>query len=384
MYPDLSYLLSDMFHTPIDNWASTFKTYGSSLVITFLVCSLLLRGELLRREKIGKIRQVIITPWAIKIENFLIIVLSTLLGYKIIYLALYYKDLNFDIREAIFSLEGNVIGASLMFLVSFFIVHFSKIEAKNNQDTVISFHRLSIKMNIFIILTGFLGMKLFGIIENNIFGKTFFEILNKSQTNFYGGLVGGLLAGYIFCRACKVSFDNLLDAIAPIMMLGYAMGRIGCHLSGDGCWGIENHLSKPNWLIIPNWLWSNSYPHNILDKGVKMTNFEGRHAMILENLVYPTSLYEAIFGIISFLILWKLKKIITKPYYLFLLFALLMGIERFFIEFIRINPKYSFSGLYLSQAQYISLFLIFGSISFFVLKSRLPTYFQAKTDWRGF
>ena len=146
-------------------------------------------------------------------------------------------------------------------------------------------------------------------------------------------------------------------------MFGYSIGRLGCHLSGDGCWGIDNNIPKPKWFVLPNWLWSYNYPHNVVDKGITIVNSLEKHNKVLNIPVFPTSLYESIFGLIMFFIFWTIRKNIAKPYLLFVLFLFSMGIERFFIEFIRINTKYFYLGLYLSQAQFISLFLIlFSSI----------------------
>ena len=99
-----------------------------------------------------------------------------------------------------------------------------------------------------------------------------------------------------------------------------------------------------------------------------MASIEGKYNMILERPVLPTSLYEAIFGTVMFFILWNLRKKINRPYALFMIFALSMGIERFLIEFIRINPKYFFFLLNLSQAQYISIVLVLTSSLFFIKK----------------
>lgn len=73
----------------------------------------------------------------------------------------------------------------------------------------------------------------------------------------------------------------------------------------------------------------------------------------------PTPLYETIFVTILFLILWKLRERLTiYPGAITGLFLIFNGLERFLIEFVRINNKYSYFGLNLSQAQFISIFMI--------------------------
>lgn len=371
MYPNLSYLFNDFFNTPIDNWASAFKTYGISLVVTFGICSMILKSELRRRESIGLIEPFIrskYTKWA---ENVFLVVISAIIGYKIIHIAYNLSTFKTYSREMILSNDGSVVGALSFILFSVGVLYYSH---ENVEKEKTSFYKLSVHLTIVVVIFALIGNKLFGIFEVSFEGKSMSQIFNESGTNFLGGLFGGMLGGYIFCKLHKIPYYNLLDSIAPVMMLGYAVGRLGCHISGDGCWGIDNHLSKPNWFILPDWLWSYNYPHNVVDRGTNMINTIGKHNKILETPVFPTSLYEAVFGIAMFFVLWHFRKRVTKPYLLFIYFLLSMGIERFFIEFIRINSKYSFLGLHLSQAQFISLFLIVVSTLFLLYKNFIAKF----------
>jgi phosphatidylglycerol---prolipoprotein diacylglyceryl transferase len=366
MYPNLSYLFNDFFNSPIDNWTSVFKTYGMSLVFTFGICSIILKSELRRRESISLINPFIrskYTKWA---ENIFLIAISAIIGYKIIHIAHNLSTFKTYSREMILSSDGSVIGSLSFILCSIGILYYSHEDVEKEKT---SFYKLSVHLTIFIVIFALIGNKLFGIFEVNFEGKTLTQVFNESGTNFLGGLFGGMLGGYIFCKLHKIPYHNLLDSIAPVMMLGYAIGRLGCHISGDGCWGIDNNLQKPIWFFLPDWLWSYNYPHNVVDRGINMVNTLGKYNKVLETPVFPTSLYEAIFGFVMFLFLWRIRKRVNKPYLLFIYFLLSMGIERFFIEFIRINSKYSFAGLYLSQAQYISLVLIIVSILFLSYKN---------------
>jgi phosphatidylglycerol---prolipoprotein diacylglyceryl transferase len=371
MYPDLSYFLNDIFSTPLDNKFSIFKTYGLSLTLAFLVCSILLKRELKRREKlclIDLIPYLKITSW---LENFFIVAISCILGYKMFYIFLNRANFQNNSNEMILSWHGSFIGGMLFLVLSSLVVYYTKDPNEKRNE---HFYNLTQGLTVFVAIFCLIGIKTFGILEVDFQNKTFYEIFNESGTNFLGGLTGGLLAGFIFCRIYKVPLHNLLDSVAPILMIGYTIGRLGCHISGDGCWGITNSFVKPSWLIIPDWLWSYSYPHNVVDKGIDISNFEGKYKMILESPVFPTSLYEAIFGIIMFIVLLQLRKKYTQPYVVFMLYVLSMGIERFIIEFIRVNTKYSFLGLNLSQAQYISLLMIVGSGIFFIYKYKYEFY----------
>jgi phosphatidylglycerol---prolipoprotein diacylglyceryl transferase len=355
MYPDLSYILADFFESPIDNWASIFKTYGTLLVITFLICSYLLRYELKKQSESGKIPKIKISTSIRAFENLLIIILVTLIGYKVVYLYFNINEFN-NFKEIVISVEGNIWGAFLFFIFSLLVLYRYENETKKNE--YIDFYKLTYGLSLVIIIFSLVGMKVIGILECDVQGKSFISLLNECGTAFYGGLLGGLLGGFIFCKFYNFPFSYLLDSIAPVMMFGYSFGRVACHLSGDGCWGVENHFTKPIWLKIPNWLWAYNYPHNVINCGIKIKYFEGKYAMVLDNPVYPTSLYEAIYAFGAFYVILRLRAIITKPYHLFITFIMLLAFERFIIGFIRNSSKYTFLGLHLSQAQYISLFFL--------------------------
>lgn len=362
MYPNLSYFLHDYFNLPIDSWASVFKTYGISLAITFGICSMILKNELKWREIKGLIKPIAessLTKWT---ESIFIVLISAMIGYKMVYIVSNINAFKINSRDMILSWQGSIIGGIFFILCSICIVYFSHEQPQNHGKNTTNFYKLNTHMTVFIIIFALIGTKLFGIFEVDFQEKTVNQIFNESGTNFLGGLFGGLFGGYIFCQIYKIPFYNLLDPIAPVMMFGYAMGRLGCHISGDGCWGIDNNLPTPNWFIFPNWLWAYNYPHNVVDKGIDIVNTLGTHNKILEIPVFPTSLYEALFGFTMFFIFWGIRKKVAKPYLLFTYFLFFMGIERFLIEFIRINNKYYYVGFELSQAQYISLGLIIVSI----------------------
>lgn len=113
-------------------------------------------------------------------------------------------------------------------------------------------------------------------------------IFTRSGFTIYGGLIFGVIAGTIFAGRRGIAIPALSDAVAPALMLGYAIGRIGCQISGDGDWGIPADLSlKPAWL--PLRLWAQTYDHNIA--GV----------LIAPPGVYPTPIYETVMALIALL-----------------------------------------------------------------------------------
>jgi phosphatidylglycerol---prolipoprotein diacylglyceryl transferase len=153
-----------------------------------------------------------------------------------------------------------------------------------------------------------------------------------------------------------------MDIGAPCVMIGYCVGRMGCHFSGDGDWGIVNELSKPGWFIFPESWWAYSYPHNVLNEGVPIEACSWMYCNELHPKVFPTPLYEVIIAGLLTGVLWILRNFIHRAGVLFFIYCILNGTERFFIEFIRVNPRYQLLNLNLSQAQFIALALIITGI----------------------
>jgi phosphatidylglycerol:prolipoprotein diacylglycerol transferase len=164
----------------------------------------------------------------------------------------------------------------------------------------------------------------------------------------------------------------LNDAAAPGLMLAYAVGRIGCHVAGDGDWGIVNTHTKPfSWL--PNWMWAYNYPHNVNEAGVRIAGcLDTKYCNQLPQPVYPTPLYETIICLVLFLILWSLRKRLKIPGTLFAVYLMLNGLERFLIEKIRVNVRMHFLGLHPTQAEVVSLLLFISGLIIFVVLKRNP------------
>jgi len=127
-------------------------------------------------------------------------------------------------------------------------------------------------------------------------------------------------------------------------MIGYGIARIGCQLSGDGDYGLPTDLP-----------WGMAYP-----KGTVPTT----------QIVHPTPVYETIFSFLLFGLLWKLRKRPAPDGWLFFVYLIISGLERFFIEFIRLNPKWARG---LSQSQLISLSLVaVGIVGILMKRGEVP------------
>jgi prolipoprotein diacylglyceryl transferase len=231
------------------------------------------------------------------------------------------------------------------------------------------------EITILALVFGLLGAKLFDIFENwtDFLENPSAYILSGGGLTIYGGLICAAIAIIIYAYKNKVSLRHLADAIAPPLMIAYAIGRIGCQVSGDGDWGIENLSANPfSWL--PDWLWSYNYPHNVLETGVPIEGCTGRYCMQLPQPVYPTPLYETIACTILFFILWALRKKLRPAGSVMALYLILNGVERFFIEKIRVNNKMDFFGLHPTQAEVISVgFIILGFVLWFFLYTKYRT-----------
>ena len=173
-------------------------------------------------------------------------------------------------------------------------------------------------------------------------------IFSRAGFSIYGGLLFGIAAGVLFLKRRAVPIAPMLDATAPSLMLGYAVGRLGCQLAGDGDWGIASDMTlKPHWL--PDWLWAQTYDGNIV--GV----------VIPDPGVYPTPIYESAAAFVLFGVLWALRSDAQRPAYLFSVYLLLAGFERLLVEKIRINPQHDWLVVGVTQAEAISvLFVVAG------------------------
>ena len=153
------------------------------------------------------------------------------------------------------------------------------------------------------------------------------------------------------------------DLVAPGLILAYGIGRIGCHVAGDGDWGIVNTLVKPEWLaFLPDWAWAYDYPHNIINHGVRIAGCTGPHCFQLAEKVFPTPIYETTMAVIIFAILWSIRKRIKTPGMLFAIYLMFNGAERFFIEKIRVNNVYHIAGIDITQAEIISPILFLAGL----------------------
>jgi len=213
-------------------------------------------------------------------------------------------------------------------------------------------------------VSGIIGAKVFHNLENMgaFIADPIGQLMAFSGLTFYGGLIAGAFSVVWYTRRYKINILHLIDAAAPALMLAYGVGRIGCQMSGDGDWGIDNLAPKPEWMAyLPDWMWSYTFPHNVIRSGIPMedcgTQFWQPYCYQLANPVWPTAFYEVVMCLLIFSFLWAIRKQIRVPGILFCIYLGLNGIERFFIEKIRINTEYNILGG-ITQAEIISFCLV--------------------------
>jgi prolipoprotein diacylglyceryltransferase len=220
---------------------------------------------------------------------------------------------------------------------------------------------------------GILGAKIFHNLENldQLMADPIGSLISFSGLTFYGGLIVAGAGIIYYAGKNGIPTWHMCDSAAAGLMLAYGMGRLGCHLSGDGDWGIDNLMPKPEWLgFMPDWFWSYTYPNNVLNEGIPIMGCEGAHCHQLPNPVFPTPLYEAFACIGLFGVLWSVRKKFTIPGTFFFFYLLLNGIERFLIEKIRVNTTYQLFGKAITQAEIISFTFILASIIGLILLYR--------------
>lgn len=369
MYPDLSYILHDLIGTDRDNFFSIVKTFGLFLLLAFLTAATLLKWELRRRERIGQLagKSALQVPGRYYTLADCIVngITGFLLGYKIPYIAENFRSFQRNPAEGLLSLEGNFF-AGLTLAVLFFFYYYSKKQRqgaipKPRPVTVYPSDRIG-PITMRAAIGGLLGAKLFAVIEywDRFLQNPIQELFSGGGLAIYGGLIGGAVAVMLYLRRHDIPFLPVADAVAPALIVAYGVGRIGCQLSGDGDWGIASGPIPEGWWL-PDWLYGFDYPHNVLNEGVPIPGCDDVYCSRLPELHYPTPLYETIMAFVIGAVLWAVRRPFTVyPGLLFSAYLFFNGVERYFIEYVRLNDQYEVLGGSFTQAQLIAIAFMVG------------------------
>jgi phosphatidylglycerol:prolipoprotein diacylglycerol transferase len=373
MYPNLYFLIRDIFGIQLSG-LQLVNTFGFFVALAFVGSGFVLHSELKRKEKLGEfiaIEEEFLegapASWGELATSF---VFGFLFGFKLIG-AFIIENALANPQLYIFSSQGSVGAgiavAALMAYLKWKEREKVKLATPQKKKYLVWPHDRVGDIVLQAALWGFIGAKIFHNLENiNDFVKDpIGSLIAFSGLTFYGGLIIATIAIIFYIKKYKISVIHFADAMAPTMLFAYAAGRIGCHMSGDGDWGIVNPHPKP-FIWLPDWAWAYQYPHNVVNEGERIAGCFGNYCNQLPLPVYPTTFFEIIGTFILFLIMWSFRKKVRQPGILTGIYLIFAGVERLLVEQIRVNNKYDFLPFQPTQAELISVFLIIFGIVFLV------------------
>jgi phosphatidylglycerol:prolipoprotein diacylglycerol transferase len=342
MYPDFRYLVYGLTGYFPPEWVGLFKTFGAIVAIAFLVGTWVLMNELKRKEKEG-----LLSP-------------------------------TLDAKKGVMVWPHQRISEIIMICA----------------------------------LGGLVGAKVFNALEtwDDFIQDPIGSLFSRSGLTFYGGLIVATAILYYYAKRHKIRFAHLCDAAAPALILAYGIGRLGCQFAGDGDWGIYNsayittvdgslvqappdkykealtyykstlrnpsradsshkYAPAPSWA--PRWLWAQNYPRNVGRDGVEMNDCPSpEYCTVLPISVFPTPVYESIVCIGLFFFLWGIRRRLRRPWQMFGVYLIINGLERFFVEQIRVNYKYDWGFIHPTQAEIIAVGLMLCGLALLLVREK--------------
>ncbi|HAI83536.1 MAG TPA: diacylglyceryl transferase [Chitinophagaceae bacterium] len=417
MYPNLYYLFQSLFGVSIAP-LKVVNSFGFFVALSFLAAAWIFTKELKRKQAAGLLsyaeQKMTVGSPATMSELVTHFLLGFLFGGKLLgtFIGAATQD-NFDPQGYIFSLQFNI-GLGVLVGAIFTYLRWAEKNKKKlakPEERIIRIWPADRVGDITIIaaVAGFAGAKVFDNLENwdRFIQDPIGNLFSASGLTFYGGLICAAVAIAYYIRQYRMPFLHTADAVAPGLMLAYGLGRVGCQVSGDGDWGIYNSayavstdgaiaknadwasqlqqhhgyliqqygtldkvphasFSGPSWL--PDWLFAYNYPHNVNKEGVPLANCGwDDYCNHLPIPVFPTPLYEILMGLALFGLLWYLRKRIQLAGRIFAIYMMVNGLERFFIEKIRVNTTYNWGSLQPTQAEIIATALFVGGIILYVM-----------------
>lgn len=379
MYPNLYYAFRDLFGINLP-FLKAIHTVGFFIAFAFVPGAWLWAHELKHREKNGELTYITKTYTGNSAINYTRVIFHFILGFTAAYklVGLFLSQEAENAQAYIFSLKGNMLAGLLCGLawafLTFYNDHKNKLANTQRQSIKIYPHQYVPHAIFIAAIAGIIGSKFFGIFEDwHSFMQSPVQSLSSPDGfNFLGGLILATFAMWFYHYRFGLQRMRMADALTPSLMLSYAIGRLGCQIAGDGDWGINNLHPKPvNWL--PDWLWAYDYPHNVIQKGVYMQGCTwNEYCNKLPIPVYPTPLYETIICLMLCGLLLFAGRRLNLAGQLSGLYLMLAGVERFFIEQIRVNIKYTCLTLHFTQAEALSILLFVCGVVLFTIAPKLP------------
>jgi prolipoprotein diacylglyceryl transferase len=391
MYPTLYHAVLDLTGLSLP-FLKLFMTFGFFVALSFVAAYTVMKLELKRKEdepgmEIKKVKEVKGGPASIG-EYASSAFFGFILGWKVPRLITDFSELSNDFQGYLLSTEGDILfgilGAAAFVGYLYYQNKKERLEDPIEEIKPMRPHEHMGELTIKAAIFGIIGAKVFHLLEypEQFMDDPIGSLISFSGLTFLGGLAVG---GWAVVRTAKkrgIPPLKMLDVGGPAMMLAYAVGRMGCHFSGDGDWGIVNTSPKPGWMsFLPDWMWSYNYPNNVIRQ---CNPYQGAEALehpcswaetpYLIDPVFPTPFYEIVMGLILFSALWVLRKRIRWDGALFGIYLIFAGIERFLIEKIRVNSTYELAGLEFTQAELLSLLMILGGTAMIIwaVKRRQP------------
>jgi phosphatidylglycerol---prolipoprotein diacylglyceryl transferase len=226
-------------------------------------------------------------------------------------------------------------------------------------------------------LAGIIGAKLYHVLETprELLADPVGQLFSRYGLAWFGGLIAGFAAFAWLARRRKIPLLTMFDVGSPAAAIGYGVGRIGCLLSGDGDYG------KPTSLP-----WGMSFPHGL----VPTTQTCLAWGWPANCKVQPTPIYEFVAACVIAWILWRIgarqisamhaqrgsanakSQHFSYPVAgeVFAFYLILTGVERFLVEFIRINPR-SFFGMTNAQTAGLASMIV-GALIWWKLRKSQP------------
>jgi phosphatidylglycerol:prolipoprotein diacylglycerol transferase len=317
----------------------TIYGYGLMLALGFIAANALLTNELKRKSM-----NIDVSGPFLKISKLLYLVVVGLFVFT------------YTLQYSLGQLLENIVSSALHSLIAVAVLAvgwflFGPVATKHPSKAK-SFD-LATAITFIALVGGVLGSKFLFLFENlkDVASEPFGLAFSPSGLTFFGGLILVTVLLYWTCKQAGISFLSMADATAPGLLLAYGIGRIGCHLAGDGDYGFPTTLP---WGTDYS---KGTYPPSFAFKGFPEITSQFPGGVVPDTtLCHPTPMYEFFLCGLLFLLLWRFRKTLKPDGKIFMLYLMFAGAERFFVEFIRVNPRVI---LGLSEAQLIALALLF-------------------------
>lgn len=237
-----------------------------------------------------------------------------------------------------FTISSFGVMIALCFLAGYWLISLETKRKKLSEKAV---------SNMFLaaMIGGIVGAKILYLFENvpigDLLSHPITHLMSRGGLTFYGGFIGALILVWIIASRNKISMWTVGDLAAPALALAYSIGRIGCLLVGDD-YGIPTSVP-----------WGMAFP-----KGLPPT----------EDAVHPTQIYEIVIMFIAFLYIWKIRTKVRPAGWLFSIYLIIAGFERFFVEFVRSTTPSPVPGLSVAQVMAIGLIIV-GAVKLYTLRN---------------